>query len=147
MTAFLFLNVSISSLFFCILLIISGTVINPGPFDLDNSSSSSSDCDNIPDVSELINNTFSFLHLNVQSIVSKIDMISAEYSRHDIFSFTESWLSENASTDQQCLEIPDYKFPPFRRDRSNKVGGGVIVYVKNTDNCIIRPDLHVDSLE
>jgi hypothetical protein len=45
------------------------------------------------------------------------------------------------------LEIPDYKFPPFRRDRSNKVGGGVIVYVKNTVNCIIRPDLHVGSLE
>jgi hypothetical protein len=45
------------------------------------------------------------------------------------------------------LEIPDYKFPPFRRDRSNKVGGGVIVYVKNTVNCTIRPDLHVGSLE
>ena len=91
---------------------------------------SSSDLDNIPDVSELINNTFSFLHLNIQSIVSKIDMISAEYSCHDILSFTESWLNENISTDQQCLEIPDYKFPPFRRDRSNKVGGGVIVYAK-----------------
>jgi hypothetical protein len=40
-----------------------------------------------------------------------------------------------------------YKFSPFRRDRSNKVGGGVIVYVKNTVNCIIRSDLHVGSLE
>ena len=49
-------------------------------------------------------------------------MISAEYSCHDILSFTESWLNENTSTDQQCLEIPDYKFPPFRRGRSNKVG-------------------------
>jgi hypothetical protein len=38
---------------------------------------------------------------NIQSIVSKIDMISAEYSCHDILSFTESWLSENTSTDQQ----------------------------------------------
>jgi hypothetical protein len=74
-------------------------------------------------------------------------MISAEYSCHDILSFTESWLSENTSTDQQCLEIPDYKFSPFRRDRSNKVGGGVIVYVKNTVNCIIRSDLHVGSIE
>jgi hypothetical protein len=74
-------------------------------------------------------------------------MISAEYSCHDILSFTESWLNENTSTDQQCLEIPDYIFPPFRRDRSNKVGGGVIVYVKNTVNCTIRPDLHVGSLE
>jgi hypothetical protein len=53
-------------------------------------------------------------------------MISAEYSCHDILSFIESWLSENISTDQQCLEIPDSKFHPFRRDRSNKVGGGVL---------------------
>jgi hypothetical protein len=36
-------------------------------------------------------------------------MISTEYSCHDILSFIESWLSENISTDQQCLEIPDYK--------------------------------------
>ena len=84
----------------CILLIISGIEINPGPFDSDISSSSSSDLDNISAVSELINNTFSFLHLNIQSIVSKIDMISAEYSCHDMLSFTESWLNENASTDQ-----------------------------------------------
>jgi TRAP-type mannitol/chloroaromatic compound transport system permease small subunit len=63
----------------CILLIISGIEINPGSFDSDNSSSSSSDYDTIPDVSQLINNSFSFLHLNIQSIVSKIDMISAEY--------------------------------------------------------------------
>ena len=83
----------------CILLIISGIEINPGSFDSDNSSTSS-DCDNIPNVGELINNTFSFLHLNIQSIVSKIDMISAEYSCHDILSFTESWLNENASIDQ-----------------------------------------------
>jgi hypothetical protein len=27
------------------------------------------------------------------------------------------------------------------------IGGGVIVYVKNTVNCTIRPDLHVGSLE
>jgi hypothetical protein len=53
---------------------------------------------------ELINNSFSFLHLNIQSIVSKIDMISAEYSCHDILSFTENWLSQNGSTDQS---IPD----------------------------------------
>jgi hypothetical protein len=44
------------------------------------------DLDNISAVSELINNTFSFLHLSIQSSVSKIDMISAEYSCHDILS-------------------------------------------------------------
>jgi hypothetical protein len=101
------------------------STLHGGPFDSDISSSSSSDLDNISAVNELLNNTFPFLHLNIQSIVSKIDMISAEYSCHDILSFTESWLNENTSTDQQCLEIPDYKFPPFRRGRSNKIDGGV----------------------
>ena len=58
----------------CILLIISGIEINPGPSDSDNSSSSSSDFDNTPDESELVNNTFSFLHLNIQRIVFKIQL-------------------------------------------------------------------------
>jgi hypothetical protein len=51
--------------------------------------------DNISAVSELINNTFSFLHLNIQCIVSKIDLISAEYSCHDI---TEILLKEALKT-------------------------------------------------
>ena len=58
----------------CILLIISGIEINPGPSDSNNSSSSSSEFDNTPDVNELVNNTFSFLHLNIQSIVFKIQL-------------------------------------------------------------------------
>jgi hypothetical protein len=44
----------------------------------------------------------------------------------------------------ELLEMSESNGP---RDRSNKVGGGVIVYVKNTVNCTIRPDLHVGSLE
>jgi hypothetical protein len=44
-------------------------------------------------------------------------------------------------------ELCSVTYVGSRRDRSNKVGGGVIVYVKNTVNCTIRPDLHVGSLE
>jgi uncharacterized protein (DUF849 family) len=37
--------------------------------------------------------------------------------------------------------------PHFRRDRQNKTGGGVIVYVKEYINCIVRPDLQIDNIE
>jgi hypothetical protein len=37
--------------------------------------------------------------------------------------------------------------PPFRRDRQNKTGGGVIVYVKEHINCNVRPDLQIDNIE
>ena len=49
-------------------------------------------------------NSVSFLHLNIQSIVPKLDFIVAEYSCHDILSFTESWLKPDISTDS--LELP-----------------------------------------
>jgi hypothetical protein len=36
-----------------------------------------------------------------------------------------------------------YKFPPFRRDRVGKMGGGVVVFVKDHINCKHRPDLQI----
>jgi hypothetical protein len=38
------------------------------------------------------------------------------------------------------LKIPGYKFPPFRRDRVGKMGGGVVVFVKDHINCKHRPE-------
>ena len=96
-------------------------------------------------VSQLVQNTFSFLHLNVQSIVPKIDMKTAEYTSHDTLSFTESWLHPHI--DEEILRIPSYRFPPYRHDRPNRTGGGVVVYVKDTVYCTTRPDLHVGELE
>ena len=69
----------------------------------------------------------------------------AEYSSYDILSFTESWLKPNIN--DETLKLPGYKFPPFRRDRQNKTGGGVIVYVKEHINCIVRPYLQIDNKE
>ena len=63
---------------------------------------------------------------------------------HEILSFTESWLKPHISDD--VLKIPGYS-PPFRRDRIDRMGGGVIVYVKENVNCILRPDLQVGNIE
>jgi hypothetical protein len=52
-----------------------------------------------------ISHTVSFVHLNIQSIVPKIDLISAEFIYHDILSFTESWLTPQVSdNDKQIIE-------------------------------------------
>ena len=128
----------------CILLIISGVEQNPGPSLSESSRSFSSVSDLSSDCSVFKNNV-SFLHLNVQSIVPKLDIITAEYSSYDILSFTENWLKPNIN--DETLKLPGYKFPPFRRDRQNKTGGGVIVYVKEHINCIVRPDLQMDNIE
>ena len=88
-------------------------------------------------------NSVSFLHLNIQSIVPKLDFIVAEYSCHDIL-FTESWLKPDISTDS--LELPGYK-SPYRRDRVDRLEGSVVVFVKDEINCVTRLDLHVSSVE
>ena len=128
----------------CILLIISGIEMNPGPTFSDTNTTSSSITSISSDLSANYYNSFSFLHLNIQSIVPKLDNITAEYSVHEILSFTESWLKPHISDD--VLKIPGYS-PPFRRDRIDRMGGGVIVYVKENVNCILRPDLQVGNIE
>ena len=134
--------------YFCIvlriLLIISGVEQNPGPSLSESSRSFSSVSDLSSDCSVFKNNA-SFLHLNVQSIVPKLDIITTEYSCHDILSFIERWLKPNVN--DETLKLPGYKIPPFRRDRQNKTGGGVIVYVKEHINCNVRPDLQIDNIE
>ena len=124
----------------CILLLITGIEPNPGPGTDD--SFSCSRCSS--SFNDIVSHTVSFVHLNIQSIVPKLDLISAEFICHDILSFTESWLTPRVSDNDMI--IPGYK-PPFRRDRVGRMGGGVLVYVRNNINCHLRPDLHVSNVE
>ncbi|CAG2200316.1 unnamed protein product [Mytilus edulis] len=122
----------------CILLLISGIEPNPGPLTTESSFSSNSSQDDV------FKNAVSFMHLNIQSIVPKLELIAAEYSCHELLSFTESWLSPQVSN--EAILLPGYK-TPFRRDRVGKAGGGVIVYVKDNLNCSERRDLVVCGIE
>ena len=119
--------------------------MNPGPTDSDLSSSFGSIGSTSMIVSNFIHNSVSFLHLNIQSITPKLDLLAAEYSCHEILSFTESWLPPHVRDDM--LKIPGYKFPAFRRDRVGKMGGGVVDFVKDHINCKHRPDLQIGNLE
>jgi hypothetical protein len=82
-------KIYVSTWFFfvlCILLIISGIEIKPGPSVASESSSSFSSVESLSsNMSNLMTNSVSFLHLNIQSIVPKLDFIVAEYSCHDIY--------------------------------------------------------------
>jgi len=76
--------------------------------------------------------------------VNKIDLIEAEFSKFDILAFTETWL--NSETPNNNISLNTY-LPPFRCDRNNRIGGGVMVYVKDYINAIRRSDLEVQGIE
>ena len=109
---------------------------NPGPGSVDgttesiNSSSSSS--------FETLTNHLRTLHL--QSIVPKLD----EAASYDVLVFSKSWL--NPDVPDESLHIENF-LPPFRTDRSDRTGGGVIVYVRDTISSKRRSDLEIRGLE
>ncbi|CAC5369457.1 unnamed protein product [Mytilus coruscus] len=101
----------------CILLLISGIEPNPGPLTAESSSCSNSS------LGDVLKNAVSFMHHNIQSIVLKLELIAADYSCHEILSFTESWLSSQVSN--EAILLPGYK-TPFRRDRFGKIDDDLI---------------------
>jgi hypothetical protein len=75
-------------------------------------------------ISAMFSSSIAFLHLNIQSLVPKLDLITAEYADFDILSFSESWLNRR-HTDEP-LKLSNYQ-TPFRKDRGpNKSGEGVL---------------------
>ena len=113
------------------LLFLAGDLeLNPGPNDspLDVSH-------NIKDLS--------LCHINVQSLVHKVDLVAVELSCHDIITISETWLDN--SIENNDIAIPNFQ-PPIRLDR-NRHGGGVAVYVKNNIPFNERADLYIPNLE
>ena len=130
-------------LWLSIVLLLSGDIeINPGPDSVEGSFSS---CDTLSGTSfETLSNHLSIFHLNIQSIVPKIDIIRSEADAFDVLVFSESWLKPNITDD--TIQIENFK-PPFRKDRVDRVGGGVALYVRDTIPCKRRTDLELRDLE
>ena len=107
-------------LWFSIVLLLSGDIeINPGPDSVEGSFSS---CDTLSATSfETLSNHLSIFHLNIQSIVPKIDIIRSEADASDVLVFSISWLKPNITDD--TIQIENFK-PPFRKDRVDCIGGG-----------------------
>ena len=137
------LFLSVSTLWIFNIIFLCGDVqLNPGPGSVEGSTNSS--FDSFDSHFEMISNHLSILHLNVQSIVPKLDLIRSEADLYDILIFSESWVK--SETQNETLYIENFQ-PPFRKDRRGRPGGGVIVYVRDTFPCKHRTDLELDGLE
>ena len=61
----------------------------------------------------------------------------------DLICITESWANANIGDG----EINMNGYTVFRRDRKNRIGGGVLLYVKNNIKALHRTDLENDECE
>jgi hypothetical protein len=129
-------------------LLLSGDVEkNPGPTSLSDMSDTSSnnsaksspnDHFTIPSPGD-----FSVLHLNIQSLIPKLDIIEIELTTFDVLIFSETWIDQSVS--DHDISLPYYT-PPFRSDRTRH-GGGVAIYVKENIPVRRRADLEIVGLE
>ena len=117
------------------IILLSGDVHpNPGP-DSVSSLAETSTSSSISTLGALYNH-LSIMHMNIQSILPTLDLIKCESIAYDVLVFTESWLKPEIKNDDLLI---DNFLPPFRVDRCNRPGGGVIIYVRDTLTCKRRP--------
>ena len=123
-----------------ILVLLSGDVEpNPGPDSVvDNINSSHNGS------LEMLTNHLSILHLNIQSLLPKLDLIAAESEAYDLIIISESWLKPEIRSDS--ISLTNFH-SPFRRDRCDRPGGGVVIYVRDNIYCKRRSDLELQGLE
>ena len=124
------------------LLLMCGDIeLNPGPMET-NAESVSSDESNTS-LLHTLTCGMKIVHLNVRSLLPKLDSISIELNEFDIIALSETFLDSSILNGD--LHIEGFQMP-FRNDR-NRHGGGVAVYVKNNIHASRLPFLENDSLE
>ena len=129
-------------------LLLSAGDINPNPGP--SSSTSSVTTSSISCISSTFTNSLnishllSFVHYNVQSLASKLDVLHTELFHFDILAFTETWLNSSLSTSD--IRLQSFKRPE-RKDRVGDSHGGVIIYVKEGLHYRRRQDLEPRSIE
>lgn len=139
-------NLIIYVIFSCIvnILYISGDIEkNPGPRSESTCKSPDSTLSD-PSIELFLEKYFTITHLNVQSILPKLDFIRSELCFYDILLFSESWLTPDI--DDSDIMIDGFH-KPLRFDRSNKKGGGIIAYISNSVYFKPRPEFIVNGLE
>ena len=128
------------------LLAISGDIHpNPGPVQMNvDSSNNSTSYSNLLDDIEDFHANLSIIHLNIQSLLPKRDILNANLSHFDILCFTESWLTKEIPRNEIAFDGFETN---FRNDRIGRPGGGVIVYIKDSIYGKRRSDLEINGLE
>ena len=87
---------------------------------------------------------FSLAHLNVRSIMNKLDhfRILMSTKPFDVICLNETFCDSSIADSE--INLPDYSI--VRRDR-NRNGGGVAMYIRNSLTFIRRNDLETDDVE
>ena len=87
-------------------------------------------------------------HINIHGLNNKMDqvrlMLSSDQNKIHIFGLSETKLQ--SFHPDNIYEIDGYQ-KPFRRDRKEKQGGGILLYAKNGVSCQRRSDLEHENLE
>ena len=106
--------------------------------------------------------TFSFCHVNVQSLLAGINTnqhVPSQYSKldeiytnlvtennFDVISLTETWLN-SLHTEDMVILTDSYTCHDLRKDRTSGRGGGILTYIKTDIDYIRRTDLEATETE
>ena len=124
------------------MILLSGDIeLKLGPYSVDGSAETS-DILSSTWLDSLANH-LSILHLNIKSILAKINLIRAKATSYDILILSESWLKPTVNN--HVIRIVNV-MPPFRTDRNHRPGDRVIVYVRDTLSCKRRVDLEAQGV-
>ena len=88
-------------------------------------------------------NDLSICHLNYQSILNKIDLITQELSKFDIITLNETWFDHSIYT-KDILKSQIIRNPSVL---TGTHGGGVVVYFNQSVPFVERKELHIPHLE
>jgi hypothetical protein len=135
------------STFASLLLAIAGDIHpNPGPSpgSCSTSVTSTNNTDDTNDpLAGIAPSDLTIMHLNIQSLLPKRDLIEVELAHFDILMFSETWLDQSVTDND--ISLPNFR-NPFRSDRTRH-GGGVAIYVKNCIPATRRRDLEMKGVE
>ena len=81
-------------------------------------------------------------HININGIRHKLDEIESEFEDYDIIAVTETKLDDNISTNE--ITLADFQ-EPFRKDRTENNGGGIICLLKNHIAARRMPEYELNS--
>lgn len=115
---------------------------NPGPSTVSSDTSSNSTASFLSHAT--LSNHLSFVHYNVQSVFSKLDLLFSELHTFDILAFSETWLNSSIANDDLSLQLFQ---TPERKDRVGDSHGGVMIYVRDSIFYKRRRDLEPHGIE
>lgn len=115
----LYLSVLRKSMIMLLLLISGNVALNPGPQDVTTTYPTPADFK--------IRSGIGFVHLNLRSLLPKMDMVRiwVKNTDADVLVISETWL--NKSISDKVINIEGYNV--FRIDRPKR-GGGLVIYIK-----------------